>query len=239
VKDRIQGRMARTYGFAPGGRWTFGAEGRLYHYSLFDTRTSSFQGLSILSVDWEAARIRDHRFAQTAQWNGKQWELGKGWYRRFPSSGNATGGQDFARFDRQVEALDPPENFARREYLWTNAGDLPEQMTIEDLGKQIRLLDRSGYDTTKLRVAWHAKLAHPVTPLVMVILGLPFAFRLGRRGSLYSIGVALIVVIVYWATLATFEALGLETVLPPILAAWAPNVIYGCVGLYLLLFVRT
>jgi lipopolysaccharide export LptBFGC system permease protein LptF len=31
----------------------------------------------------------------------------------------------------------------------------------------------------------------------------------------------------------------LETVLPPVLAAWAPNVIYGCAGLYLLLFVRT
>ena len=239
VKDRIQGRMARTYGFAPGGRWTFGAEGRLYHYSLFDARTESFQGLSILSVDWDSARILDHRFAQTARWNGKQWELHNGWYRAFPDAGGTGPHQEFRRFAREAATLDPPDNFARREYLWTNANELPEQMTLEDLGRQIKLLDRSGYDTTKLRVAWHAKLAHPVTPLVMVLLGLPFAFRLGRRGSLYSIGVALIVVIVYWATLATFEALGLETVLPPVLAAWAPNVIYGCAGLYLLLFVRT
>ena len=106
----------------------------------------------------------------------------------------------FRHFERESVALDPPDNFARREYVWSNSGELPEQMTLEDLGKQIRLLERSGYDTTKLRVAWHGKLAHPVTPLVMVMLGLPFAFRLGRRGSLYSIGVALIVVIVYWAT---------------------------------------
>jgi lipopolysaccharide export LptBFGC system permease protein LptF len=239
VKDRIQGRLARTYGYAPGGRWTFGAEGRLYHYSYFDPRAASFQGLSVLSVDWNSARILDHRFAQTATWNGRQWELQRGWYRRFPLSKESGQASEFRRFDRESVVLDPPDNFARREYLWSNSGELPEQMTLEDLGEQIRLLERSGYDTTKLRVAWHAKLAHPVTPLVMVMLGLPFAFRLGRRGSLYSIGVALVVVIVYWATLATFEALGLETVLPPVLAAWAPNVLYGCAGLYLLLFVRT
>ncbi len=237
VKDRIQGRLARTYGYAPGGRWTFGAEGRLYHYSYFDPRAASFQGLSVLSVDWASARILDHRFAQSASWNGHQWDLHRGWYRRFPAGPGEP--QEFRRFEGESVSLDPPDNFARREYLWSNTGELPEQMTLEDLGQQIRLLERSGYDTTKLRVAWHAKLAHPVTPLVMVMLGLPFAFRLGRRGSLYSIGVALVVVIVYWATLATFEALGLETVLPPVLAAWAPNVLYGCAGLYLLLFVRT
>ncbi|HEX5044540.1 MAG TPA: LptF/LptG family permease [Candidatus Polarisedimenticolaceae bacterium] len=238
VKDRIQGRMARTYGYAPGGRWTFGSEGRLYHYSYFDPRAASFQGLSVLSVDWASARILDHRFAQAATWNGREWDLHRGWYRRFPGAGAAEP-PEFRRFERESVGLDPPDNFARREYLWSNTGELPEQMTLDDLGQQIRLLERSGYDTTKLRVAWHAKLAHPVTPLVMVMLGLPFAFRLGRRGSLYSIGVALIVVIVYWATLAIFEALGLETVLPPVLAAWAPNVLFGCAGLYLLLFVRT
>ncbi|HET6374040.1 MAG TPA: LptF/LptG family permease, partial [Candidatus Polarisedimenticolia bacterium] len=99
VKDRIQGRMARTYGFAPGGRWTFGAEGRLYHYSVFDTRTQSFQGLSVLSVDWEAAKIRDHRFAQTARWNGRAWVLSDGWSLTFPQSPTAV--HAFRRFQEE------------------------------------------------------------------------------------------------------------------------------------------
>ena len=45
--------------------------------------------------------------------------------------------------------------------------------------------------------------------------------------------------ILYWATLAVFNALGLETLLPPLLAAWAPNVLYGIVGLTLLLHIKT
>jgi lipopolysaccharide export LptBFGC system permease protein LptF len=46
-------------------------------------------------------------------------------------------------------------------------------------------------------------------------------------------------VIVYWATFAVFNALGFETVLPPFLAAWAPNILYGLLGSYLLLYVKT
>ena len=56
---------------------------------------------------------------------------------------------------------------------------------------------------------------------MMVLLGLPFAFKVGRRGSLYGIGVALLLVLVYWATLAVVNALGLETILPAPVAAWA------------------
>jgi lipopolysaccharide export LptBFGC system permease protein LptF len=33
-------------------------------------------------------------------------------------------------------------------------------------------------------VSLYEKLAFPVAPLVMVLIGLPFAFRTGRRGSL-------------------------------------------------------
>ena len=62
---------------------------------------------------------------------------------------------------------------------------------------------------------------------------------MGRRGSLYAVGVALVLVIVYWATFAIFNALGLETILPPVIAAWAPNVLYGVLGGYLLLYTRT
>jgi len=31
----------------------------------------------------------------------------------------------------------------------------------------------------------------------------------------------------------------LETILPPFISAWSPNLIYACVGSYLLLFIPT
>ena len=50
---------------------------------------------------------------------------------------------------------------------------------------------------------------------------------------------ALLLVLVYWSTFAVFNALGLETLLRPVVAAWAPNVLYGLLGIYLLLYVKT
>ncbi len=237
IKDQLAGRTPRTYGLAPGGRWTFGSEGRLYHYQLYDPLRSRFQGLSIFQVERENPRILSHRYALTADWDGSQWELGPGWLRTFEADGRVG---RYERFGPGLRlALDPPENFGERERLIQAAADLPDQLSLAEIRRQLESLAASGYDTTRLEVAYYVRLAHPATPFVMVLLGLPFAFRIGRRGSLYGIGVALALVIVYWATFAVFRALGLEAMLPPLLAAWGPNVLYSLVGLYLFLHVRT
>jgi len=237
VKDLIQGRNPRTYGWSPQGRWTFGSDGRLYHYRLFDPQSVRFQGLTVFRIDLPAARVLEQWFCASAQWTGSAWEAEKGWFRTFPEAGSVG---DYRRFDREeVKVFDPPDSFAQRERTLIAGSDLPQQASIADLDEQIASLTQSGYDTTRLRVEYWQKTASVATPLVTVLLGLPFAFKVGRRGSMYGVGVGLVLAIVFWATAAIFNALGLETVLPPLLAAWSPNVFFGAVGAYLLLFSPT
>jgi len=237
VKDLIQGRSPRTYGWSPGGRWTFGSDGRLYHYRLFDPQALRFQGLSVFRVDLAAARVLAQWFCVSARWNGRAWEAEKGWYRTFPEPGSAG---EYRRFDREeIAVFDPPDNFTRHERTLVAGNDMPQQASIGDLDEQIAGLAKSGYDTTRLRVEYWQKTAAVATPLVTVLLSLPFAFKVGRRGSMYGVGVGLALAIVFWATAAIFNALGLETILPPLLAAWSPNVFFSAVGVYLLLYVPT
>ncbi len=73
----------------------------------------------------------------------------------------------------------------------------------------------------------------------MVILGIPFCFRLGKRGSLYGIGVAVFFVAVFLVVFSTTNALGGIGLMPPFLAAWAPNVLFAGAGVYLLLKTNT
>ena len=61
----------------------------------------------------------------------------------------------------------------------------------------------------------------------------------GRRGALYGIGVGIVVAIGYWIMLSIFGALGEGGVVAPLLAAWAPNVLFGAAAAYMLLTVRT
>jgi lipopolysaccharide export LptBFGC system permease protein LptF len=112
-------------------------------------------------------------------------------------------------------------------------------MSFQQLREHLRLTRRSGYDVTHLRVALYAKTAMPLAPLVMVLIGLPFAFGAGRKGTLYGLGIALGLVIAYWAVFAVFNGLGLEGVVPAFLSAWAPNVLFALSGVYLLLSVRS
>jgi lipopolysaccharide export LptBFGC system permease protein LptF len=73
----------------------------------------------------------------------------------------------------------------------------------------------------------------------MTLIGIPFAFVVARRGALYGIGLSVIIAIVYWASLHIFDALGASAKLPPLLAAWAPDLIFAAVGLYLMLMLET
>ncbi len=83
------------------------------------------------------------------------------------------------------------------------------------------------------------KLAYPVIAVVMAILAVPFALSTGRRGAITGIATAVGIALVYWTVSGLFEAMGNVSQLPPVLAAWSPNLIFGLVGGYLILKVPT
>ena len=73
----------------------------------------------------------------------------------------------------------------------------------------------------------------------MTLIAVPFAVTTGRRGALYGIGVGIVLAIVYWITLSVFAAMGAGGLVPPMLAAWAPNILFSAAAAYLILSVRT
>jgi lipopolysaccharide export LptBFGC system permease protein LptF len=88
-------------------------------------------------------------------------------------------------------------------------------------------------------VALQRKIAFPFVTVIMTLIAVPFAVTTGRRGALYGVGVGIVIAIVYWVALSVFAAFGAGGVLAPMLAAWAPNLLFGAVALYLMLTVRT
>ena len=56
---------------------------------------------------------------------------------------------------------------------------------------------------------------------------------------MYGIGAGIVLAILYWMAISVFAAVGAGGLIAPSLAAWAPNIIFGCAAMYLLLTVRT
>jgi lipopolysaccharide export LptBFGC system permease protein LptF len=73
----------------------------------------------------------------------------------------------------------------------------------------------------------------------MILIAVPFAVLTGRRGSLYGVGVGIVLALTYWVMGNVFGAIGSAGLVAPALAAWAPNVLFGALATYLLLTVRT
>ena len=68
----------------------------------------------------------------------------------------------------------------------------------------------------------------------MAVLAFPFALSVGKRGALSGVATALIIALVYWMTSGLFEAMGNVSQLPPLVAAWSPDLIFGLAGGYLI-----
>jgi lipopolysaccharide export LptBFGC system permease protein LptF len=108
-------------------------------------------------------------------------------------------------------------------------------MSFIELSRYIHDLRQSGFDTMRLRVQLDHKIAYPLITLIMAVLAVPFSLSISKRGSLAGVSAAIGVAIAYWVVAGTFEAMGNVSQLPPLIAAWSPDLIFGLAGGYLII----
>ena len=90
-----------------------------------------------------------------------------------------------------------------------------------------------------LRVELQRKLSFPFVTLILTLIAVPFAVTTGQHGALSGVGIGIVLALSYWVVVSIFAAIGSAGILAPILAAWAPNVLFGGSAVYLLLAART
>jgi len=114
--------------------------------------------------------------------------------------------------------------------------DYTSNMGFFELRRYARDLKKGGYDVTRYLADMHARAALPFSACVMVLLGMPFAVRSGRSVSAaLGIGQSLAIGFAYFVINALLISLGHSGLMPPLVAAWAANGIFGMVGIWLLL----
>jgi LPS export ABC transporter permease LptF/LPS export ABC transporter permease LptG len=198
----------------------------------------SLYGLSIYAVDPDTWNLRERTYVARAVYDraSRSYELERGWRRVVAPPGS------FRAFESErVRArgggdpggeIEPPSYFERE-------ARPSDTMGFADLRREVASLRARGFDVAQLSVELHRKLAFPNVGIVMTLIGIPFSFVVARRGALYGIGVSIVIGIFYWACLGIFEALGKNALLAPVLAAWAPNLLFTAAGLYLMFTLDT
>lgn len=230
LRNQIQAKPAQTF-YRSGWQWMYGQSDRIFNYRFFDPDHNVFADLSVFHFD-SSFHITRRVFARRAFWEPHvhEWILEDGWSRAM-HDGQVTGYAPFA-----VEAFkhiaEPPDYFKRQ--VRTS-----EQMSILELGRYISELRQSGFDVVRLSVQFWLKFSYPLVALVVSLLGIPFAFTVGKKGALTGIALALGIAVSFWAISSLFQAMGNLNQLPPPVAAWCPDILFAVGGAYLLLRVRT
>ena len=103
-------------------------------------------------------------------------------------------------------------------------------MGYAQLHAYIGRLVKSGVSATRYMVDLHAKVATALVSLIMAILGVSFGLRTGRSGVMIWVGVCIPMGFLYYMLLVLGFSLGRGGVLPPLIAAWLPNLVFGVAG---------
>jgi LPS export ABC transporter permease LptG/LPS export ABC transporter permease LptF len=225
--NRIINLSPQSYSFET-RRWVANkAADRFYNYSYFDPKTSRFNMLAVYDLDLASWSLLRRGYAERATLGPAGLHFEDGWIREMRPNG-----QYLYRKTLDIP-LDEEKSLFLREWK------APDQMNAAELRRYIADVEALGYGTQGDRVSLAAKAAFPLTALIMTLLGLPFAFSMGKRGTLVGIGVAIAIAMVYWVSIGIFLSLGKVGFLSVFLAAWGPNLIFGLGGAYLLLTIRT
>ncbi|HKD20308.1 MAG TPA: LptF/LptG family permease [Thermoanaerobaculia bacterium] len=207
--------------------WYLSDRGEIWHRLETNKDSTQLFGVSIFrfSPDFE---LVGRTAAQSAAWNGSAWDLRKGWSRDFEPAAAVP----YQAFADEVVPGDAPRALAtvRRR---------PEEMRFRELERLTSRLRAGGFSTAALETALQSKIAQPALLPVMALLATPFAFRVGKRGTLAGIGLGLSLGILALVAGAFATKLGEAGALPPALAAWAPNVLFGLAAAYFLLRMRS
>jgi LPS export ABC transporter permease LptG len=232
LKGTIRSGVSRTFNLAS-RQWMAGSQGRLYHYGRFDPRAQRLEDLTVYTFGSRGWNVTGRTYARvTTHMDAMTWRADRGWQRSFGDRNAVT---DFALFPTRAVKMETPEYFGVEE----PQAVLAERLKVAQLRDHIAELEKAGYNTVPLQVALHRKIAFPFITVIMTLIAIPFGVTTGRKGTLFGIGIGIVLAILYWTTQSLFAAVGSAGVLAPPLAAWAPNILFVAVAAYLVVSART
>jgi lipopolysaccharide export system permease protein len=206
--------------------------GRVYQVAALNVRRNLIDQLAIerkgSGPDYPTYLLA----ARSAQWDtaADRWTIKQGNLHIIPDSS-----QTYAiHFDSLRD-----RNFDEAEAELKLVPRSPEEMRYSELSRFIAALERSGGDVNELKVERALKIAIPITCLIIAIFGAPLATSTQRGGAAYGIGISLATTVLFLMLIQITKAIGGGGVIPPTVAAWLPNALFGVLGIVLLAKVRT
>ncbi len=201
-------------------------EGRLFYVGHMDAENNELQDIVIWAEDADR-NVASITAATWAELDDNVWVLREGNTVRLTDGGETV--ERLEKFGAKAIKLTK----ALQDYYTVRQREM--EMSGAQLGDLIRTVGRGGTDTRKLQVKWHFKYSIPLACFVFALIAAPISLRFARHGTFVGVVVAILIVFLYNGVRSWTLAFGLAGSLHPILAGWTQNVLFGLIGLVMLL----
>jgi lipopolysaccharide export LptBFGC system permease protein LptF len=229
-RSQIRGGLNRAM-TSTGFQWLSVPEvNRLYLYK-FDERLQTILYPIVYEFDSEGVHLKRLIRSERAKWNGF------GGLEFEASELIDLNRSDAGRITR-INHLELIENTSPESFK--PMLNKPLELSSRDLSKYIKTLKHvRPDDITFWTMALHRRNADLATPIILSIIGIPFGVMFGRRSAFWTLGAAVTIGLMFWASASSFQQLGNYRLLPTLLAAWATPLIFITLGLTLFSRART
>jgi len=193
-----------------------------YYFGFYDGYKKDLKVIDLTRIDFKTKQVIEHITASSAQWDGNRWIIQDCEIRRF-----ANGKQVYQQFlpTTELAILDvQPEDFVRITQKTLS-------LNFWQLRNYIKRITKLGEDASSEIVDLHMKVAYPLTNLIVVFFFIPIATsntRSKSRGLTFLLG--LVVCFIYLIVVRVSQSLGYNSVIPPVWAAWLPNMLFTLLG---------
>ena len=204
------------------------SDNRIFNIQLLDPQNTTLQGFTLYQLD-DQFRCIQRIDAREVRWVNGEWQFHEGALRNFGEDGSL---QMTPFKEMKFPLKETWESFQKTERD-------PEEMSYSELRTYVHKIQAAGYNATRYLVALHSKLSLPVLNLIMVLIGIPFALGTSRSGGVaLSIGLSVMIGFVFGVTYYIFLSVGKTGVLPAVLSAWTPTLLFGLAGIFTLTSIR-
>jgi lipopolysaccharide export system permease protein len=220
---QIKGRPLRSV-FRQNRIWYYGEGNTILNIQLLDPAQQALEGVTLFRFTPSHSRLVERVDAVRAAYEDGAWIFFEGTIRTFREDGGISA-QSFKR--KTIPLREKPSDFSKYR-------ENPDAMNFHTLSRYIEKLRRSGFNPASYVVDLYGKTSIPLISFFISIMAIPFAFRARPSGGIVaSLGMSLALGFGYWIILSMGISLGHAGKAPPFLAAWAPNLFFFAVGVYL------
>jgi len=125
------------------------------------------------------------------------------------------------------------EQFSQKEREWKRNNELSLGEISQKLKKEKVKETPNPEEIKELSIEFHGRIAIPLATFLLGLIAIPLGIRIKRGEKSLSLGISLIVAIVYYVLFLAGRFLARAELLPPHLAMWLPNILLGIAGLWL------